>query len=408
MLRCSGVMHWGIRQIGEVSVSVLALAVLGWCFSLWFRRRREPAALALRLGITLALGLGWFLWERKLYRVGGGSQIVGVLLATVFGFVMAAVWTPSIVGWVGNVFGGLFDGGSEQVEAKPFYSIFRSKRSKGKYYEALAEVRRQLEKFPNDFEGYMLLAELQAENMDDLPGAELTIQRCCNQSNQTPGNISFALNKLADWHLGLTRDREGAQRVLEKIVELLPNTEMSMRAAQRISHLADTDLLLAPFNRERIEAKRGALPRGADGRLKAPEIDWEKQAAEYVAQLERHPLDTHAREKLAEIYAKHYHRLDLAVEQLELLIEQPNQPVRQVVHWLNLMADLQVLEGAEIETARATLQRIVDLFPDSAAAQTAQRRMNTLKLEANARETPKAVQLGIYEQDIGLKMKRKK
>ncbi len=126
-------------------------------------------------------------------------------------------------------------------------------------------------------------------------------------------------------------------------------------------------MLLAPHDRQTINVKQGVvnlgLHRGEDGRLKAPEIDQEKVAAEYVAHLEQHPNDSHAREKLAVLYGTHYHRLDLAVDQLEQLITQPNHVAKQVAHWLNLMADLQVQEGADEDAVRATLQRIIDLFP---------------------------------------------
>jgi hypothetical protein len=49
-------------------------------------------------------------------------------------------------------------------------------------------------------------------------------------------------------------------------------------------------------------------------------------AAEYVKHLEEHPLDTDVRERLAVLYADHYHRLDLAADQLEQMITLPNQP----------------------------------------------------------------------------------
>src|SRR5690348_18087515 len=58
----------------------------------------------------------------------------------------------------------------------------------------------------------------------------------------------------------------------------------------------------------------------------------------FRSHLEQHPLDTEAREKLAVIYADHYHRLDMATDELEQLIQQPNQPSRLVVRWLNLLA----------------------------------------------------------------------
>ena len=77
-----------------------------------------------------------------------------------------------------------------------------------------------------------------AENLNDLPGAHVTIERLCAQSGHAPANLAMALNQLADWHLQLAKDRDAAQRSLEKIIELLPETEMSLQAAQRIARPA--------------------------------------------------------------------------------------------------------------------------------------------------------------------------
>ncbi|MDB6023177.1 MAG: hypothetical protein JWQ04_3034 [Pedosphaera sp.] len=396
---------------GLLLLAGFALAV-GWFLWRRLKNSTDPALLIFRwvLSILIIAGLAYGgSSSRTNLRNLNPMALLAVIYALVGGLVLAIIWVPVMTDAVARLFGSLYDGGSQEVEPKPFYSIFRAKRNKGKYFEALAEVRRQLDKFPTDFEGHMLLAELQSENLNDLPGAEITVHRACNLPEQTPMNISYALNRLADWHLNLTKDRESAQRALEKIIEMLPDTEMSLRASQRIGHLADSGMLLAPHDRGQIEVKKGVrnlgLLRGEDGRLKAPEVDWEKAAADYVEQLEQHPLDSQAREKLAEIYAKHYHRLDLAMEQLEQLISQPNHPSRNVVCWLNLMADLQVLEGADVETVQATLQRIIDLFPDLAAADGARRRMDVLKLELKAKDKRREVQIGTYEQDIGLKKK---
>src|ERR1019366_5810291 len=136
---------------------------------------------------------------------------------------------------------------------------------------------------------------------------------------------------------------------------------------------------------------------------KAPEIDYTKQAADYVKQLEVHPLDTEAREKLAVIYADHFQRLDMAADQLNELIASPNQPAKRVAHWLNLLADLQLQHGANYETVRTTLQRITDLFPNTGAASMAATRLAHLRLELKGKEKSHAVKLGSYEEDVGLK-----
>ena len=136
---------------------------------------------------------------------------------------------------------------------------------------------------------------------------------------------------------------------------------------------------------------------------KVIEVDPKEQVAEYVRHLENHPLDTQAREKLAVLYADHYGRLDLAMDQLEQMIQQPNQPSRLVVHWLNLLADLQVRGGCDYDNVRLTLQRIIDRAPELAAANLARNRLALLKLEIKAQAKPELVKMGVYEQNIGLK-----
>jgi outer membrane protein assembly factor BamD (BamD/ComL family) len=278
--------------------------------------------------------------------------------------------------------------------------------SAAKYDEAVREIRKQLKRFPTDMNGHMLLAEIQVEHLNDLPGAALSIHRFCQQPGHTAPNIACALNTLADWHLKYALDRDAAQRELESIVQTLPETEYALAALQRIAHLAQREQLVAAHDRPKM-----ALPHGVEnigllhssGHLLPKATEPAALALEYVKHLEQHPQDTEAREKLACLYADHYKRLDLAADQLEQLIAQSNQPARSVVRWLNLLADLQVRHGAGYDAAWLTLGRIVELFPNAPAADMARNRMDLLKLELRSKEKSRAIKLGSYEQNIGLK-----
>src|SRR6202453_2520786 len=273
------------NSIVETVLTILSTIVVMAALGYWMWRVGDKKTLVTRLVVTGLLLLPMIFVIGPTYRSGGYGQIAAVIFTMAWGWCMAIIWVPAITATIGGLFGSLYDGGSAEAEAKPFYSIFNTKRSQGKYFEALAEIRRQLEKFPEDFQGTMLLAALQAENLDDLPGAEVTVDRLCRQPGQTAPNIAYALNQLADWHLNLVKDRDAAQRVLEKISQLLPNTEMSQRAALRIAHLAGTEMLLAPHDRRRIEVKKGPENLGLireRGKLKVPEPDHEAEAQGYV------------------------------------------------------------------------------------------------------------------------------
>ena len=134
------------------------------------------------------------------------------------------------------------------------------------------------------------------------------------------------------------------------------------------------------------------------------DVDPDKATADLVKHLEQHPLDAEAREHLAILYARHHRRLDLAAHELVQLCEQPGQPSRKIAHWLNLLADLQIHGGADFETVRPTLEKIIELFPDMPVADLARRRLSILRLEIKGKEKGSAGKiLGDYEQNIGLK-----
>ena len=215
------------------------------------------------------------------------------------------------------------------------------------------------------------------------------------------------MNQLADWQIKLTQDFDSARAALEKITTRFPDTELSLRAAQRIAHLGGTEKrVLSSLDRQPVAVPEGVKNVGlldSSEHLRPTETDPTKLAAAYVKHLEEHPLDTEAREKLAVIYAEHYQRLDLAAGELNQLIETPNQPAKRVAHWLNLLADLQVQHGADYETVRGTLEKIVERFPDLAAGEMARTRLGRLKLELKGQKQTPDVKLGVYEQNIGLK-----
>jgi tetratricopeptide (TPR) repeat protein len=382
------------------------LVVLGWGAWRWLQKSDEPGRLVGRWILTL--GIGSALLAFGVRATDEFSQIAAVLLAAVCGIFFAIIWGPSFVGWVGGLFTSLYDGGSDAATPQPFYSIAESRRKRGKFSEAMEEVHRQLERFPEDFAGWMLLAKIQAEDCGDLAAAELTVERILAQEGHSPRNIAFALNQLADWHLKLANHVPGAQTALLRVRELLPDTEQARIAAQRLAHLEGGEVpnrreeparLAVPHHEERL-----GLADSPSGRDEASErAETAARVQQWTEHLDQHPEDGEVRERLAVAYAESYGRLDLAVDQLEQMIQLPNQPQRHVVRWLNLMVDLQARFAADMEQARGTLQRICDQFPGTAAADNALKRMVHLNLQARGKQKSQALQLGSYDQNIGLK-----
>jgi tetratricopeptide (TPR) repeat protein len=367
---------------------------------LTIKKADDPAAMAFRWVITIVV-MGFALWKGlPLAGKGGMDALIGLVYVLSGAMVMLFVWRRSIASIVADPFGSLYDGGDTPPDPHPAYSVAQSRQKQGRYLEAVAEIRKQLDRFPTDVEGMMMLAQIQAENLKDLPAAELTIEHLCSQPGHAPKNLVFALYSMADWHLAVNQDREAARRDLEKIVQMFPGTEFALGASQRIAHLG------SPESEKQFVVREGVRNLGLlrqQPTFVPAETDPAQAASQYVKHLEQHPLDTEAREKLAGVYLSHYGRLDLAADQLEQMISQPGQPAKLVARWLNLLADLQIQAGADYETVKQTVQRIIDRDPNFAAAEIARNRLNRLKLEMKSKITRQAVPMGTYEQNIGLK-----
>lgn len=389
-----------IKMTVETALSVAGLACLIWLTIRALKRAEDPVKIIFKWAFTIPFVL-FCIWMARQMGPYGPPAIAFM------GIVLSIMWTPHISEWISRPLSSLYDGGTEPPEPKPYYSVAQAKRQRREFLQAVVAIREQLAKFPNDFEGVMLLAGIQAEDLQDLPSAEITLNHFCDQPNPPPRQFAAAMNQLADWQIKLTQDFDSARAALEKITTRFPDTELSLRAAQRIAHLGGTEKrVLSSLDRQPVAVPEGVKNVGLLGsseHLRPTETDPTKLAAAYVKHLEEHPLDTEAREKLAVIYAEHYQRLDLAAGELNQLIETPNQPAKRVAHWLNLLADLQVQHGADYETVRGTLEKIVERFPDLAAGEMARTRLGRLKLELKGRKQTPDVKLGVYEQNIGLK-----
>ena len=114
-----------------------------------------------------------------------------------------------------------------------------------------------------------MLAGIQAEDLQDLPGAEITLNHFCDQPNPPPRQFAAAMNQLADWHLKLAQDADSARAALEKIVARFPDTELALQAAQRVAHLGGTEeQWLASLDRQPLAVPEGVKSAGMRDSMK--------------------------------------------------------------------------------------------------------------------------------------------
>lgn len=311
------------------------------------------------------------------------------------------MWIRTVMGALIRPLTNAFDGGETEVDPAPFYFLAEGKRRNGLFQEAIAEVEKQLERFPHDQTGIMLRATIEAEDLHDIPAAQATVERLLRQSEAPPQAAVAALHALADWQLQAGNDVPGARASLERIVQMFPNTQVAHAAEQRLAHLDGT----AAVRQARENVKYVVKPRDA-GPPVAPasqENDPDGLAAQYVKQLERFPNDTSTREKLAVLYAEQFQRLDLAAAQIAQLTALPNETPKHIANWFNLLATLYIKYGNDLRNAEVALHRIIERFPKSALANIALARLGTLQGELKAADRAEVKHLGSYEKDLGLK-----
>jgi tetratricopeptide (TPR) repeat protein len=383
-----------------VTLVLVGAACVGGYRSL--KRSEDPPKLAFKWIFTAVLVGG------TLVALRGFPQQYWASVVLIPAFILGLVWAPNVGALVARPLTGLFDGGDEEVERRPLYSMAEAKRSKGLYQEAAQEVRCQLEKFPWDLTGTLLLGAILAENLNDLPGARQLIFQWVNRPNVPPQGVAAMLKSLADWELQIGRDPEAARACLERIAHDYAGTPLAHQAQQRIAHLPDPQYVLQRAENENVDLPPGekdiGLRAGSAGNAPAGDSDNpEALAQSCVEQLRRHPTDIETREKLALLYGEHFQRLDLAADQLEQLISLPGETPKHIARWLNLLATLQVRIGADVPAAERTLRRILDRFPDSAAATQAFERLASLNQELRATEKTAVKTLGKYEKHLGLK-----
>jgi tetratricopeptide (TPR) repeat protein len=384
----------------------LGLFLLGWFIWTTVRKAEDSGRVLFKWIITavvFAILIGIAL---SLFRGGIGSAYIVPPVAAVFGVFLGIMWAPHLGAALAKPLTSFYDGGGQEVEERPFYAIARAKQKRGNYQDAIAEVRKQLHRFPEDYEGWMLLAEIYGNDLKDKNAAIECIEEILRHESHTPKNVSFALNRAADWHLSMAAERAAARLCLEQIITRFPGTELAHTAEQRIAHLTTDRMLADQKERRRLVLTHHDDYIGLKGEVADPrpaEEDPAAAASRLVSRLTEFPHDVEAREQLAKIYADHYQRMDLANDQIEQLVAAPGAAQKEVTRWLNMLADFHVRVDQDKQAAAGALRRVMELYPKSAMAAQAEQRIAYLETEMLKNKKSQALKLGSYEDNLGLK-----
>jgi len=405
--------------MGRVYSAILVYGVLAAVVVYIIRKQlknpdNDPVKVIVKWTVTVAIvafGVYATLWSND----GGSLLVVFIFLLLPGSVIMALWWTPEISEWMASPITNALTGDSRISYNKPEYGVANARRNRGQYVEAVEAVDEELTKHPGNFDGLMLKASIQAENLGDLEAATETVQDAIEGEEQLSYRLPVALNKMADWQLAVAGDPNAARRTLRQIREALPESQAAQFAAQRLASLdssEETEAAVVDFNESYQKlVEESARKDDFTSPLELPKAietnqqqAGDKSLANCLRRVALHPDSVSNREELAALYLDHANQPPKAAEQYDHLLALPGTTIHQKTAWLNKIADIQVKSGESHETVRATLERVIALDPKAAPAARAQQRISYLNIELRGanRKTTK-LQLGSYEEDIGLK-----
>ena len=290
--------------MNETTIRWLCMIGIG-AFLIWgliasFRRTDDARGLAKKwiwtlilVGIALSINIALF---------KTGSMIAGAavpIFTALFAIIIGIIWASSLGEMLASPLTNLFSGGSAYDRATPIYGIAEARRKRGLYEESIAEVKKQLAKFPGDLTGTMMLVDLYAKDMKQMGEAQEAVESYLNEGPHPAKNTFLALAHLADAYITHDSNRAQAKQCLERIQTLCEGTEQEMIAAQRLAHLTTDEQLEAKHKAKRVHLQpyeRGLGLRSNTRDLRPKEKPPEQIANEYIQQLNEHPLDLETRE----------------------------------------------------------------------------------------------------------------
>ena len=352
----------------------------------------------------LAVTVAWMFhvsWEEATKKARRSFfQRVSIPWLVALGTLLIAWWG---LYWSGVIVGGIYLFLRSNLSAaradhgvRPRYAQVTIFNNFGKYEEAEREIVNQLEKAPDDFEGWLLLAEVYATKQNDLKGAHEAVMQLVHQDDVSAPQKSEALRKLADWHLNIGENPKAARAALEELIRLLPGTIAAQRARQRLDSMPKDQ----QEYRQSLEVKpvvvaqvpepdiRELDRRAPSGRVSVSDAERAEARGELekVAALE-------SRGRAAEALGDSEEGLDEALRELKTLCELPELPEAQWVRWMHCRARWLWERRKDADGAIELMNEVESRFPKTQLSMAARTRRQRIEFERGQGEffRPKAV-----------------
>lgn len=374
-----------------------------------FRALKKADIQHLHIRTALTIPVAFAIYEVMNMPISPFLPIFG----TVLGLCIAVIWAgPAITVLIQPLLNGFYP--NEELEDAPVYSSAIRLRNQGLFNQAIEAINKELQKFPEDPQGYILKSQIFARNMREPEEAINQLEAFLTNEGHPPSPQAqiVILNQLAEVCLEYLNDRTRACGYFKVVVDQYPDSEAGQAAEQRIAQLMISSAAKAKQPIQKLEVESSGIDYGlefgrdyVDPNLKKP-ID-DIPIDELRTHLIEYPKNFAARKELVSRLVNEENQPEEAIHYIQEALEIPYQSMKQRADWFHTMADIQIKQLDNINAARATLLMLANEDPGSAMASIAQKRLATLKRELEPLKEKQRITMGEYEPDIGLKVKRK-
>src|SRR5688572_851541 len=108
----------------NLTLTAIGLGVVSWALYRWLKRTEDPPLMIFKAVLSLVLTAG-LLGLAVSMRGEGGLLLPGICVG--YGVIMTFIWARHIGAIVASPFTSMFDGGNEEIEPQPMYSVALNK-----------------------------------------------------------------------------------------------------------------------------------------------------------------------------------------------------------------------------------------------------------------------------------------
>lgn len=185
---------------------------------------------------VLGAGIAYFVYQA--YGETSNEATFSKMFSTVFaGFFVGVLGVFYFLPALGHKISQAMFSDSNQKTTPVLFNKARALTQAGDYESAVVAYRRALIKDPSNRLGWIDMAKLYAEKLEQPHLAASCLREACNEHRWEEEDRAFILFRLSECQVDECNDREGAAATLREIADRYPDTRHSANALQQLRQL---------------------------------------------------------------------------------------------------------------------------------------------------------------------------